>query len=137
MRWLCVVVLTLVAACASGSVSSEDAMRAAALKGEETIREIVKDPLRAERALVAQRRFRAIVRRAYGDFYAARREVAIANEEYDVPRSDLKGITSRYSDKRWAAYEEIIGTSLSLRRAMTPDEWREYAEARAEQMAER
>jgi hypothetical protein len=137
MKRLRVGILVLVAGCASGSVSSEEAMRAAVRKGEEVIREIVKDPLRADRALVAQRRLRATVRGAYGEFYAARRELAALNEEYDAPRSDMERIADRLSEKRRARYEEIIAASLSLRRAMTPEEWQEYAEAHAEQLVGR
>ena len=137
MRRLYVAVLALVAACASGGMNTEQAIREAERRGEEIIREVVPDPVRAERALVAQRRIRTAVRRGYDRLDAARREVLALNAEYDAPRWGFERITARLTEKRAVVYEEIIAASLSMRRSMTPEEWREFAEAHSKLMTGR
>ena len=134
MRRLYVAVLALVAACASGGADTKQTILEAERRGEEIIREVVPDPVRAERALVAQRRIRTAVRRGYDGLDAARRDVLALHAEYDAPRWGFERITARLTEKRAAMYEEIIAASLAIRRSMTPEEWQQFVEAHSKLM---
>lgn len=137
MKRQALVILALMAAhTACASPNPEEAAREALEVGEKTIRKVVREPARAERAILEERRIAAALDRFSAEVEEARHETMVSNTDYDASRSALAMIDLRLSERRLALYEEALTATLAMRKTMTREEWAEFV-ARSRELAGR